>query len=137
MREPLDFESQSRPVRETPKHPISYVSPSFPARSRVPAAPILSRVDWDSPDGDAVDPTDYKEHILPLVYYKSISDEFETQYAQNVEEYGVDYARRPNLYDIPVVPEGYLWDDLRAVNDNVDQALNEAFDALTDANPDL
>ena len=26
---------------------------------------------------DAVDPTDYKEFILPLVYYKSISDEFE------------------------------------------------------------
>lgn len=35
---------------------------------------------------DAVDLTDYKEYILPLVYYKSISDEFEKQYAENVEE---------------------------------------------------
>ena len=86
---------------------------------------------------DAVDSTDYKEYILPLVYYKSISDEFEKQYKQNVEEYGEDFARRENLYDIPVVPEGYLWEDLRAVNDNVDQALNEAFDALTEENPDL
>ena len=86
---------------------------------------------------DAVDPTDYKEFILPLVYYKSISDEFEKQYAQNVEEYGEDFARRNNLYEIPVVPEGYLWEDLRSVSDNVDQALNEAFDALAEENPEL
>ena len=86
---------------------------------------------------DAVDPTDYKEYILPLVYYKSISDEFEVQYEENLEEYGEDFARRENLYDIPIVPEGYLWDDLRAVSDNVDQALNEALDALTEQNPEL
>ncbi|MCL9813758.1 type I restriction-modification system subunit M [Natranaeroarchaeum aerophilus] len=87
---------------------------------------------------DAVDPTDYKEFILPLVYYKAISDEFEKQYEQNVEEYGdEELARNPSLYDVPVVPEGYLWEDLRAVSDNVDEALNEAFDAVTDENPEL
>ena len=87
---------------------------------------------------DAVDPTDYKEFILPLVYYRAISDEYEKQYEKNVEKYGdEDLARRPNLYDVPVVPEGYLWDDLRSVSDNVDQALNEAFDAVTDENPEL
>lgn len=86
---------------------------------------------------DAVDPTDYKEFILPLVYYKSISDEFEKQYQQNLEEYGEDFARRKNLYDTPVVPKDYLWEDLRAVSDNVDQSLNEAFDALTEENPEL
>ncbi len=87
---------------------------------------------------DAVDPTDYKEFILPLVYYKAISDEFEKQYDENLKKYGdEDLARRPNLYDVPVVPEGYSWNDLRAVSDNVDQALNEAFDAVTDENPEL
>jgi type I restriction enzyme M protein len=86
---------------------------------------------------DAVDPTDYKEFILPLVYYKSISDEFEKQYAENLEEYGEDFARRKDLYEIPIVPEGYLWDDIRAVSDNVDQELNEAFYELTEANPEL
>ena len=55
---------------------------------------------------DAVDPTDYKEYILPLVYYKAISDEFEKQLADNTNKYGdEDLARRPNLYDVPVVPE--------------------------------
>ena len=87
---------------------------------------------------DAVDPTDYKEFILPLVYYKAISDEYEKQYQRNLEKYeDEEIARRPNLYDVPVVPEGYSWEDLRAVSDNVDQVLNEAFDAVADANPEL
>jgi len=44
---------------------------------------------------DAVDPTDYKEFILPLVYYKAISDEYEKQFQQNVEKYGdEELARR-------------------------------------------
>ena len=79
---------------------------------------------------DAVDPTDYKEYILPLVYYKSVSDEFEKRYTENVEKYGEEFARQNDLYDIPVVPEGYLWEDIRAVSDNVDQALDDASDAL-------
>ncbi|MDS0243406.1 MULTISPECIES: class I SAM-dependent DNA methyltransferase [unclassified Haloferax] len=83
---------------------------------------------------DAVDSTDYKEFILPLVYYKTISDNFEVQYEQYAEEYGEENARRPALYDTPIVPEGYTWDDLRAVNENVDQAINEAFDALREEN---
>ncbi|MFC6906822.1 type I restriction-modification system subunit M [Halalkalicoccus tibetensis] len=86
---------------------------------------------------DAVDSTDYKDYILPLVFYKAISDEFEKEYEQNLEEYGEEFARRPNLYDVPVVPEGYLWDDLRQVSDNVDQALNEAFDKITEENEEL
>jgi len=86
---------------------------------------------------DAVDSTDYKEYILPLVYYKAISDEFAKQYQKNVTEYGEEFARRENLYDVPVIPDGYMWDDVRAVSDNVDEALNESFDALVEANPEL
>lgn len=83
---------------------------------------------------DAVDSTDYKDYILPLVYYKTISDNFEVQFEQYVEEYGEEYARRPNLYDVPNVPEDYTWDGLRSVNENVDEAINDAFDALREAN---
>ncbi|ACV10292.1 N-6 DNA methylase [Halorhabdus utahensis DSM 12940] len=83
---------------------------------------------------DAVDSTEYKDFILPLVYYKTISDNFEVQREKYVEEYGDEHANRPNIYDVPYVPDGYLWDDLRAVNENVDEAINDAFDALREAN---
>jgi type I restriction enzyme M protein len=86
---------------------------------------------------DAVDSTDYKEYILPLVYYKAISDEFDKQYQENTEEYGEELARREGLYEIPVIPDGYMWDDVRAVSDNVDEALNESFDVLVKANSEL
>lgn len=86
---------------------------------------------------DAVDPTDYKEYILPLVHYKGISDEFGKQYEQNLDKYGDDFACRKNLYSVPLVSRGHSWKDVRAVSDNVDQALNEAFDALTKEKPEL
>nr|WP_241686253.1 N-6 DNA methylase [Halorubrum amylolyticum] len=35
---------------------------------------------------EAVDPTDYKGFILPLVYHKSISDEFEKQYVDALDD---------------------------------------------------
>jgi hypothetical protein len=86
---------------------------------------------------DAVDPTDYKEYILPLVYYKSVSDEFKKRHKKNVQKYDEEFARTNDLYDIPVVPEGYMWDDIRSISDNIDKALNEAFSALVDENADL
>jgi type I restriction enzyme M protein len=86
---------------------------------------------------DAVDPTDYKEFILPLVFYKAMSDEFEKEREDIVAEYGEDFADDAELYDVPVVPEGHRWDDLRQASDNVDQAINAAFDELIATNPQL
>ena len=36
---------------------------------------------------DVVDPINYNEYILPLVYYKTIPYEFEKRYEQNLEDY--------------------------------------------------
>jgi type I restriction enzyme M protein len=83
---------------------------------------------------NTVDKTDYKDYILPLVFYKTINDTYEDQYEQKLEEYGdEDIASRPTFYDF-VVPEEYHWDDLRRKTKNVDEFLNEAFDALSEAN---
>jgi type I restriction enzyme M protein len=68
---------------------------------------------------NAVDKTDYKDYILPLVFYKTISDTYEDQYSEKLEEYGdEDIAGRAVFYDF-VVPNGYSWDDLRSQNKNV------------------
>jgi type I restriction enzyme M protein len=83
---------------------------------------------------NTVDKTDYKDFILPLVFYKTISDTYEDQYRQNIDEYGdEEIARRPVFYDF-VVPEEYSWDELRSQNKNVDEFINEAFEALSEAN---
>jgi type I restriction enzyme M protein len=83
---------------------------------------------------NTVDKTDYKDYILPLVFYKTISDTYDDQYEQRLEEYGdEEIAKRPAFYDF-LVPEEYAWEELRAQNKNVDQFINEAFDALSEAN---
>ncbi|PSP87429.1 SAM-dependent DNA methyltransferase [Halobacteriales archaeon QS_4_69_34] len=83
---------------------------------------------------NTVDKTDYKDYILPLVFYKTISDTYQDQYEQRLEEYGdEEIAKRPAFYDF-VVPEEYTWERLRSQSKNVDEFINEAFNALAEAN---
>ena len=86
---------------------------------------------------NAVDKTDYKDFILPLVFYKTISDTYQDEVEKWTEELGSEeLARDPDLHDI-VVPEDYTWDELRGLNTqekNYDEFINEALSAIEDAN---
>ncbi|WP_263819160.1 type I restriction-modification system subunit M [Salinibacter sp.] len=88
---------------------------------------------------DAVDPTDYKDFILPLVFYKVISDTYQDEVEKWTEELGSEeLARDPDLHDI-AMPEEYAWEELRGLNTqetNYDEFINEALNAIEDANPD-
>ena len=88
---------------------------------------------------NAVDKTDYKDFILPLVFYKTISDTYQDELEKWAEELGdEDLARDPDLHDF-VVPEGYSWEKLRGLNPqetNYDEFIGEALNAIEDANPE-
>jgi type I restriction enzyme M protein len=88
---------------------------------------------------NAVDKTDYKDFILPLVFYKTISDTYQDELEKWTEELGdEDLARDPDLHDF-VVPEGYSWEKLRGLNPqdtNYDEFIGEALNAIEDANPE-
>jgi len=86
---------------------------------------------------NAVDKTDYKDFILPLVFYKTLNDTYQDRYAEVLEEEakGVEeLARKEWWYDF-VVPPDHSWEELRKVSTNVDEALNDAFEAIVKANP--
>lgn len=83
---------------------------------------------------NTVDKTDYKDYILPLVFYKSISDTYEDEFEQAVEELGdEELAKDPSFHDF-IVPEEYRWEELRSQSKNVDKFINDAFDALEEVN---
>ena len=88
---------------------------------------------------NAVDKTDYKDFILPLVFYKTISDTYQDELEKWTEELGdEDLARDPDLHDF-VVPEGYSWEKLRGLNPqevNYDEFIGESLNAIEDANPE-
>ena len=86
---------------------------------------------------NAVDKTDYKDFILPLVFYKTLNDTYQDRYEEVLEEEAggdEEIARMKAWYDFRV-PADHNWEEIRDTNRNVDQALNEAFDAIVRANP--
>jgi len=86
---------------------------------------------------NAVDKTDYKDFILPLVFYKTLNDTYRDRYEEVLEEEAggdEEIARMEAWYDF-VVPDDHSWQTIRETSTNVDEALNEAFSAIEKANP--
>ena len=84
-----------------------------------------------------VDPTDFKNYIFPLLFFKRISDTYDVEHAQALSEYdgNVELAGLPENYRFNV-PSGCHWADLRRVADNIGAALQNILDRLQEANPD-
>jgi type I restriction enzyme M protein len=94
---------------------------------------------WDAANTlqvSAVDRTDWKGYILPLLFFKRISDVWDEEMIEAQEIYGeVDPSLFPEIHRF-VVPEGCHWDSVRAVPTSVGAALLRAMQEIERANPD-
>jgi type I restriction enzyme M protein len=94
---------------------------------------------WDAATtlrGSAVDRTDWKGYILPLLFFKRISDVWDEDTAEAREIYGeVDPSLSPEMHRF-VLPESCHWNDIREVPANVGAALQRAMQKIERANPD-
>ena len=81
---------------------------------------------WDAANtlrGSAVDRTDWKGYILPLLFFKRICDVWDEETAEAAETFGeVDPAAFPEVHRFHV-PEGCHWRDVRETPANVGAAL--------------
>lgn len=85
--------------------------------------------------GSAVDRTDWKAYILPLLFFKRISDVFDEETAEARAMYGeVDPSTFPEVHRF-TVPEGCHWNDVREASSNVGAALLKAMRGIERANP--
>ena len=75
-----------------------------------------------------VDAADFKIDIFPLLFFKRISDVYNEELRQALEESGGDqeYAELAELHRL-ALPKGCHWQDMRQVTFNVGQALQKAF----------
>jgi len=86
--------------------------------------------------GSAVDRTDWKGYILPLLFFKRISDVWDEETAEASETFGeVDPTLFPEVHRFHV-PEGCHWRDIRETPTNVGTALARAMQEIERANPD-
>jgi type I restriction enzyme M protein len=86
--------------------------------------------------GSAVDRTDWKAYILPLLFFKRISDVWDEETADAAALFGdaepVDF---PEVHRFNV-PESCHWRDVREAPANVGAALSHAMREIERANPD-
>ncbi len=82
-----------------------------------------------------VDAADFKVYIFPLLFFKRISDVYDEEYKQALEESGGDmeYASLPEFHRF-IIPENCHWNDVREVTTNVGQALQFAFREIEKTN---
>jgi type I restriction enzyme M protein len=86
--------------------------------------------------GSAVDRTDWKAYILPLLFFKRISDVWDEETADAAALFGdanpVDFPEVHRFH----VPEGCHWRDVRETPANLGAALSHAMREIERANPD-
>ena len=80
---------------------------------------------------------DTKKYLLPLIFYKRISDVYDEEKEIATEK----YADTPELIDSPlihrfIVPEGTHWNDIRNKTEDLGSAIVNAFMKIENANID-
>ncbi len=99
----------------------------------------LSNHLWESANilRGPVDAADFKTYIFPLLFFKRISDVFDEEIAEALDESDGDqqYALFPEIHRFQI-PDGCHWDDVRKKTANVGQVLQRAMREIEKANPD-
>lgn len=85
----------------------------------------------------SIDQADFKQFVFPLMFFKRISDVYLEEFADALETSGGDheFAAFAENHRFSI-PEGSLWDDVRARTENVGQSLISAFRGIEVANAD-
>jgi len=85
-----------------------------------------------------VDASDFKVYIFPLLFFKRISDVYDEEFRQALEESEGDeeYASLPEMHRFEV-PEGCHWKDVRETTVNVGLAIEKALRSIEKTNQDF
>ncbi len=86
--------------------------------------------------GSAVDRTDWKAYILPLLFFKRLSDVWDEETADAAALFGdADPVEFPEVHRF-MIPEGCHWRDVRETAANIGAALARAMREIERSNPD-
>ncbi len=85
-----------------------------------------------------VDAADFKIYIFPLLFFKRISDVYDNEFNNAMEDAGgdADYAELAEFHRF-IIPKKCHWNDVRVNTTNVGKALQHAFREIEKANPHL
>jgi type I restriction enzyme M protein len=88
-------------------------------------------------EDDGIDKTEYREFLLPLIFYKTANDTYRDEYEDAVADFGEEIASEDPAFYRVQIPDGLFWEDLMSTNKRVDETLNEALEEFEELNHDL
>ena len=97
----------------------------------------LEKYLWDSAVllRSKIDAGAYKQYIFPLLFFKRISDVYDEETQNAIEEYGEEACEfdEKEIHTFSI-PQGYHWSDIRALSNDIGKAIVEAFRKIENAN---
>lgn len=84
-----------------------------------------------------IDQDDYKSYVIPILFFKRLSDVYDEETADNELKYGedIDFYPEEELHAF-IIPEGCHWKDVRETNEDVGKTIVDAMMGIEHANPD-
>jgi type I restriction enzyme M protein len=82
-----------------------------------------------------IDASDYKQYIFPLLFFKRLSDVWDEDYKNALDETSDAGYATSTANDRFRIPDGAHWKDVRTASKDVGRALLKAFQAIEAANP--
>ena len=83
-----------------------------------------------------IDASDYKQYILPILFFKMLSDVWEGDYLEAFEDTQDHGYATATANDRFIIPEGSHWNDVRVVSKDVGRALLNSYQSIEAANPE-
>jgi len=80
---------------------------------------------------------EFKTYVIPLLFFKRVSDTYDEETQLAFEEYGEDVSDfdEDEIHKF-IIPDGCHWDDVRTQSENVGAAIVNAMIGIERANPD-
>lgn len=78
----------------------------------------------------------YKSYIIPLLFFKRISDIYDEEYQTALEESGNDEEYAALAIHKFKIPDGCHWNDVRNATENIGSAIFKSMSGIERANPD-
>lgn len=84
-----------------------------------------------------VDPGDFKAYVFPVMFFKWISDVYDWNHEQALDDLGDGWSQELEDQDYQTfrIPKGAHWDDVREQTKKLGKALNNALVSMQEANP--
>ncbi len=138
---PVQPEQVPMPTPRAVQSPAAAIAPAPPgvsvAAPAVLTLPVLERRLWDAANAlrGPVDPADFKSYVFPMLFWKWVSDSWDYEHVQAVEEYGADLDTEVEAdFHRFNLPEGSHWREVTTKTDNLGSRVATALGRIEQAN---